>query len=375
MRLDLSSMAPRLRIRALRMGDHVRRALPGGRQRAAYRPAPAEVMLELTDRCNLSCDFCFNRLYVERRGERPELSTRRVAELLERVARAGVPVVRFTGGEPLLREDLFELLAHARALGLQAWLNTNATLLDGPRARRLAGLAHNILIPFNGADPEADREATGQEGFEQKLAAVRLLLESGAPRVRLGTVATARNIAALPRLHELVASLEVHEWELFRVIPLRPQHHPVGADDMARLGQGLEAIHRETGGGVRPLIANAVPFCAWEPRRMARVCLGARADDGHSRFVVDSTGRARPMYYLDVDLGSALEQRTDDIWHHPFMRRVRAIDLAPAACEGCPHLPACKGGSRLAARVHTGSFSGADPLARPWIVGHTGGTP
>jgi AdoMet-dependent heme synthase len=329
-------------------------------------------MLEITDRCNLSCDFCFNRLYVQQRGARPELSTPQVAQLLERLAGAGVTVVRFTGGEPLLRDDLCELMSHARAVGLQPWLNTNATLLDRPLARRLAGLAQNILVPLNGADAGAEREATGQDGFQRKLTAVRMLLEYGAPRVRLGTVATTRNIAALPRLHELVSSLSVHEWELFRVIPLGHGHRPVGAADMARLGQGLEEIHRQ--GGVRPLIANAVPFCAWEPRRMARICLGARADDGHSRFVVDTVGRARPMYYLDVDLGNALEQGIHEIWHHPFMRRARAGGLAPVVCRGCPHLPRCKGGSRLAARLYTGSLSGVDPLARPWVLHAAGGS-
>ncbi len=355
-----------LRLGLLRVHDRLLRTLPG--QRAAHRRLPGEVMLEVTDRCNLACRFCFNQQYVQRRGVQQELDTDAIRGVLQGLAASGLRVVRFTGGEPLLRGDIVTLMRHARELGFAVWLNTNGTLLDDRLARRLAGLVNNILIPLNGADADADGRACGNDGdhFRRKLRGVRMLLEQGAPRVRLGTVATGPNIAALGRLHQLVVSLGVHDWELFRVVPQDPDHQPTSHQDVAQLGRALWAIRRET--GLRYFIANAIPFCAWDPERLAPLALGAVADDGHSRFVIDSAGRARPMYYIDTDLGSILDGGLPAVWHHPFMRRMRALGQVPQACRGCPYLRRCKGGSRLAARLATGSPRGLDPLARPEVV-------
>lgn len=327
---------------------------------------PNEVMLEVTHRCNLNCRFCFNKLYVPQREQSRELDTANIKHVIDKIRKAGVPIVRFTGGEPLLRNDIFELMDYAYNKGLRVWLNTNATLVTRQTARRIAGYAENVLIPLNADNRKSERDVTGEDSFKAKLKGIILLRESGVRWLRCGTVATKDNIARLEKIYDLVRRLSVSDWELFRVIPLSRQDMLTDNEDIALLVEKLLKINKASSKNYK--IANALPFCAYEPEKVRKVALGGFADDGHTRFAVDAAGQAKPMYYLRENIGNVLEDDILSIWNNGFMKRMRRLHYAPYTCRRCKYLDDCKGGSRIASNIINGRYDEADYLARPYYA-------
>ncbi|MCK4627747.1 MAG: radical SAM protein, partial [Sedimentisphaerales bacterium] len=94
------------------------------------------IVWNITRRCNLSCVHCYSQ--SENRNYQGELTTDQGLALLDDLAQFGVPVVLFSGGEPLLRDDLCILIEHARSLGLRTVISTNGTLIDMAQAERFA---------------------------------------------------------------------------------------------------------------------------------------------------------------------------------------------------------------------------------------------
>jgi len=328
-----------------------------------FLKVPNEIMIEVTDSCNLDCGFCFNKLYVERRNNKRALNTDSIKRIIDKIIDANVPVIRFTGGEPLLRPDIFALMNYARKGGLRVWLNTNATLIDKEVADKVAEYVENVLVPLNAYDGESAKLVTGANYFKRKLRGVILLQNKGIKTLRCGTVATKANISQLEKIHALVRRLNIADWEIFRPIPLSRDKLPVDNNDMALLVEKLSAINMKTRKRYR--IANAIPFCCYDSRKVERVALGAIADDGHSRFVIDTRGNAKPMYYLKEHIGNIFHDDIIDIWNHGFMKDMRRLNYVPEICKKCRYLKRCKGGSRITSKIVLGDYRGIDYLARP----------
>lgn len=143
------------------------------------KPILIQMDLELTERCNNDCIHCYINLPAgDRDATGRELSTREWRGLLEETASLGCLSVRFTGGEPLLREDFEEIYVHARRLGLKTVLYTNATLIT----RRLAELLtripplEKVEVSVYGLDKESCEEVTRNPGsFEAAMNGIRFL--------------------------------------------------------------------------------------------------------------------------------------------------------------------------------------------------------
>ena len=325
---------------------------------------PSEIMLEVTSRCNLNCQFCFNKLLYPAQGRKSqELSTANIKKIIAKIKKSKVPIVRFTGGEPLLRDDIFELMDYAHQEGLKVWLNTNATLITRPIARKIAKHVDNILISLNAHTCVSERYLTGSDTFKSKLKGIILLKESKVKHLRCGTVATKANIINLEKIYDLVKRLEISDWELFRVIPLSDKNIAIDNNDIALLVEKMLRINKIANKNYK--IANAIPFCAFDPQRVSKIALGAVADDGHIRFVINSTGDARPMYYLNEHIGNIFEDDILMMWNNKFMKKIRALRYVPDACRGCKYMNTCKGGSRVASKIIGGDYRALDYLAQP----------
>jgi AdoMet-dependent heme synthase len=317
---------------------------------------PKEVVIELTAKCNYDCIGCFNKISFAKGGRNhPEMSTAYVKGIIDSIAASGVERVRFSGGEPLLRADLEELMRYAREKGLKVWLNTNASLVDERYVRMLEKYVENVLVATNAADSECHSRWTKTDSFEAQDKGIRLLRGSKIRTIRSGTVATEKNIARLPELLSLVKEHGFDLWELWRPIPL---HKDDTAVDMQKL---LKAVFHLSLGYGKPIgILNSIPFCASDMRVMDLVCSGACYDDGHTRAIVDPRGFAKPSYFIDEDIGDPKDIMA--CWSHPFMKKMRNLELLPDGCRTCLYRRKCKGGSRYAAKLVSGSFRGRDPL-------------
>jgi AdoMet-dependent heme synthase len=321
-------------------------------------------MIEVTNRCNLSCGFCFNKLYVPQKRKSQELSTSNIKNIIDKIKESKIPIVRFTGGEPLLRGDIFELMDYAYKKGLKVWLNTNATLITKPIAGKIAKYVENVLISLNAHTCASEMVLTGSNTFKSKLKGIILLKKSKIKYLRCGTVATKVNIANLEKIHGLVKRLEVSDWELFRVIPLSNDNVVIDNNDIALLVEKLLKINKIENKNYK--IANAIPFCAYDPQKVSKVALGSVADDGHMRFVINSDGDARPMYYLNEHIGNILTDDISMMWKDGFMKKMRTLRYVPDICRRCKYIETCKGGSRTVANIVGGDYRALDYLSQPY---------
>jgi MoaA/NifB/PqqE/SkfB family radical SAM enzyme len=130
-------------------------------------PVPFYLSLAVTNRCQGRCVHCYS--FLQRKEERPELTTAELKSVIDQAARLGIFQIIFTGGEPLLRKDIQELVRHARRRGLLTRLNTNSLLLDKETAAALkkAGL-NQCALSLDDADPETHDRMRGLPGHHAR---------------------------------------------------------------------------------------------------------------------------------------------------------------------------------------------------------------
>lgn len=169
-------------------------------------------------RCNYRCKMCGlpGRDEDLRRKGLLEFETGRMRQLLRDFADLGTTGIGFTGGEPLLREDIFELLAFTKELGMFAHLNTNGFLLDEGRVRRLLDSGvDSVNVSLDGATAATHDRIRGQEGaFERAVQGIKRIVSmrkgsSRPPRLKAVTVVGEENVGEVPRLVEFLFGLGV----------------------------------------------------------------------------------------------------------------------------------------------------------------------
>lgn len=308
---------------------------------------PKEVILEITDRCNLECTFCFNH-YSGDDKRKNDVLLEDACRVIDEAYEMGVGIFRVSGGEPLLHKDVFRILEYAREKGFrEVRLNTNGTLVSSENAELIAKYVDNVLIALNGFDEESECKITGIDSFEKRLRGIRLLKEAGVKVVRSGTIGTRENVEQFDILFDLVKKNRLDAWEWYRPVVLES-----GAEYLKVLVDRLFELRSE---GVEYPIANSIPLCFYDSEKTNAVTLGASADDGNSRIVYDAKGHYKPSYFIGENLGSNLKAA----WNSTYMKSIRfnndnhLID----ECKECKYLLKCRGGSRFFSK-----HFGQDPL-------------
>jgi len=321
--------------------------------------APETVHLAITARCNLSCPGC----YVPRpdTGTGPELAVTELRGLIDQWAQMRVFQLAVGGGEPLLREDLFDVLAYARERGIVPNLTTNGTLLDPDVIRRLewAGVAR-VNLSWNG--PDDGRREQGQAVTR----ALRMLLDSTL-QVGVNLLITPALLSRLPHVLARLHSLGVR-----RVTVLRPKPPavPSEASTTVRLSAHGEAWYEanrlrradllhlrdilngwqgvfeiEVGSALVGLMGDAEPaLLRW------RGVYGCAA--GRRLCTVWPDGRVTPCSFLaDLDGGNVRQVSFVELWERGRnWEALRDPTIGPqGGCTGCKIASQC-GGARCVAR-------------------------
>jgi radical SAM protein with 4Fe4S-binding SPASM domain len=286
-----------------------------------------------------------------------------VKRIIDHIADLNIGIVRFTGGEPLLRPDIYELMAYAKNRGLEVRLNTNASLVDKKFADSLEGILDNVLIPVESFSAEEEGRITNfPDSLPRKIKAIQYFYEAGIPVVRVGTVATKRHVADFKKLAEFVLDLPINIWEFYRPISEKKSFTtpPFDRSDIKKLTQSIVKAREETDKDI--IIANCLPFCAiTSPQILAFISTGALFDEGHSRMVIDPRGFVKPHYFIDYNIGNPLE--LEAAWNSDIMLQLRKLELLPEQCSDCLYKRKCAGGSRFEAEIANGDKKTPDPLS------------
>lgn len=170
------------------------------------------VIWNLLRRCNLTCKHCYATSADS--VFRDELDTAAALRVIDDLHDAGVRVLILSGGEPLLRDDLFQLSAYARDKGFFLALSTNGTLIDAANIELIAAANFDYVgISIDGLEATHDEFRQLKGSFASSMAAIRLCREQGI-RVGLRTTLTQQNHAQLPRLLDLMDEYDVQKFYL-----------------------------------------------------------------------------------------------------------------------------------------------------------------
>jgi pyrroloquinoline quinone biosynthesis protein E len=325
-------------------------------------PTPLALVAELTHRCPLHCVYCSNPTELVKRTS--ELNTATWIRLFQEAAEAGVLQVDFTGGEPLARPDIVELVHAARQAGLYVNLITSGLPLDEAKLAALveAGLDH-FQLSFQGANEQTAREISDSTAHPQKL---RVLGWLKAHRVglTLNFVIHRQNIAELDEMLEIVeehqpgcvefASVQYYGWALANRDALLPTRSQVD-ECVSKLKAAEERLKGKT------RVVFVVPdYYAKYPKP----CVGGW---GRKLMVISPDGRALPCHAANVipemQFENVREKPLKEIWENSAaFRRFRGEDWMQEPCKSCDRRTVDFGGCRCQAMLLTGDAAATDPV-------------
>ena len=323
---------------------------------------PLALLAELTHRCPLRCPYCSNPLDL--RGASGELDTATWKRVLSEAAALGVLQVHFSGGEPLARRDLVDLVGHATEIGLYGNLITSGIGLDAGRLAALvsAGLEH-VQLSVQDSDPGSGDRIAGFAGAQEaKRRAARLVREAGLP-LTVNAVVHRQNLGRLDEIIELaarygadrleVAHAQYYGWALRNRAALLPSRAQLDAATAV-----VEAARARLA-GVMTIDYVLPDYHAHRPK----ACMG-----GWGRRFLNITpgGKVLPCHAAEtlpeIEFPSVLEMSLAEAWYSSAaFQQFRGTAWMPEPCRSCERREIDWGGCRCQAFALTGDARRTDP--------------
>ena len=330
--------------------------------RTAAPAPPLAILFELSHRCPLQCPYCSNPLELVRAGT--ELDTATWRRVLDEANELGILQVHFSGGEPTVRKDLEELVAHAAEIGLYSNLITSGVLLDRARFERLAeaGLDHVQLSIQDSEPSNADRIGGFAGGHARKMELAGWVRAAGLP-LTVNAPVHRQNLEHLERIIDLAVDLGAGRLEVAHV-----QYYGWGLKNRAALMPTRAQLDRATEvvEAARARLKGVMVFDYVVPDYYARrpkACMGGWA----RQFLnVTPAGRVLPCHAAETIPGLAFQSVTDrplaEIWRESeAFNRFRGTDWMPEPCRSCDRREIDWGGCRCQAFAITGDAGATDP--------------
>lgn len=326
---------------------------------------PLWLLAELTYRCPLQCPYCSNPLEFARNEQ--ELSTEQWFSVLRQGREMGAAQLGFSGGEPLVRSDLPELIAEARRLGYYTNLITSGLGLTDAKVDAFAeaGLDH-IQISFQASDPELNNAVAGsRKAFEQKLAMAEAVKAAGYPMV-LNFVIHRHNIHQMPDILDLcerlgadyveLATCQYYGWAFRNREGLMPSLAQLTKAE-AEVNEARERL--QASGSAMKLIFVTPDYYEERPK----ACMNGW---GSLFLTVAPDGTALPCHsarLLPIDFPKVQSASLKEIWYDsPGFNHYRGDSWMPEPCRSCDEKGKDFGGCRCQAYLLTGDADNADPV-------------
>ncbi|MBM7659128.1 radical SAM protein [Sporolactobacillus spathodeae] len=342
-----------------------------------YKQNPFIVIWEVTRMCPLHCLHC--RAAAQLHPYPGELTTAEGKQLIDQIYSMDNPLLVFSGGDPLMRDDLFELTEYAAGKGMRVSITPSAT----PRLTRKAVIRSKEAgmkrwaLSLDGADAETHDAFRGVSGsFERTLKAISYLNEADI-RFQINTTVTQYNVDKLPQMAELLTELGAAVWTLFFLVPtgrgkllqpISPEKHEAVMHWAFNMQEHVPYIISTTEGQFYRRVVyqeNA------KRREQGLAPIGHHQDDlakaprgtndGNGFVFIGHTGDVQPAGFLPIQCGNVKETPLPEIYrNHPVFQALRDPDSTKGKCGVCEFRFVC-GGSRSRAYALTGDYKAAEP--------------
>ncbi|MFZ5943494.1 MAG: putative heme d1 biosynthesis radical SAM protein NirJ2 [Bacillota bacterium] len=319
-----------------------------------------------TNQCNMYCKHCYRDA-----GEKAEneLSTEEAKKLIEQIKKAGFRIMIFSGGEPLMRPDIFELVDYAAKLGLRPVFGTNGTLITREVARKLKSLGvMGMGISLDSLDPaKHDELRCFPGGFQQAVQGMENCLAENLP-FQIHTTVMDWNKDEIEDITDFAVKKGAVAHHIFFLVPTGR-----GADieSESLRAQEYEEIITRIMKKQQQVPIELKPTCAPQFIRIAkelgmdlrfqRGCLA-----GTSYCIISPKGDVQPCAYLDLPIGNIRNIPFDVLWQEsPVFQNLRSLDYKDG-CGSCNYKAACGGCRARAAFYNNGDYMAEEP----WCLYH-----
>ena len=319
-----------------------------------------------TNACNMYCDHCYREAGCK---AEEELSTSEAKTMLEQIARAGFKIMIFSGGEPLLRPDILELVAYATKLGLRPVFGTNGTLITLDMAHKLkAAGAMGMGISLDSMDAKKHNEFRKfPNAWEGAVQGMKNCREAGLP-FQIHTTVMDWNSHELEAMTDFAVELGAVAHHFFFLVPTG-RAKTIEAESLR--AEQYEAVLTRIMKKQQEVDIELKPTCAPQFMRIAaqmgvktrfrRGCLA-----GTAYCIISPRGKVQPCAYLNMELGDVRETPFDEIWKNSeVLNTLRTLEYK-GGCGSCEFKRVCGGCRARAACYNDGDYMAAEP----WCLYH-----
>lgn len=328
----------------------------------AQRESPLRMIAwELTRNCNLNCIHC--RAAASAGPHHGELTTDECMGILDEIVSFSSPTIILTGGEPLIRDDIFEIIEYGSSKGLRLVMAINGTLLTREKAERLKGLGvRRISISLDGKDRRSHDSFRGVEGaFDAAMNASFILRDIGLD-FQINTTVTGLNVSDLDAIRGLVKNIGACAWHVFMLVPVGRGEGFKGRElDAVGYERCLEWLYGIEKQGGLEIKVTCAPHYYRIVKERGDVPASAGCLAGKSFMFISHRGIAQPCGYLEMPSGDIRKEGVKKVWNgSPVFNALRDIRGYRGKCGRCRYVYIC-GGCRARAYGTTGDPLGEEP--------------
>jgi radical SAM protein with 4Fe4S-binding SPASM domain len=362
-------------------GDWLRYGIAGSEKGGEMVPKKASerkpiVVWNITSHCNLKCVHCYNDSGADVKSN--EATNQEAKEVLDDLAEYGVPSVLFSGGEPLTRKDLFELIGYAVDKGLRTVISTNGTLISADKARQIKKMGVSYVgISLDGIGKVNDQFRGVEGAFEDAVAGIRNCMDAGV-RVGLRLTLTKRNAQDIEGLFDFFEKEGIERACFYHLVPAGRGQDMFG-DDLthAQSRQAIETIlaitksFKDAGKDTDILTVDNhvdgiylyLKLLSQNPEKAAEVWKlltwngGGLNSSGVGIGCIDFNGKVHAnQFWGHYDLGDIHEKKFSEIWSNneePLLKGLRdRRSYVKGRCRLCKFFDACGGSLRVRADLY-----------------------
>ncbi|RQD71376.1 MAG: putative heme d1 biosynthesis radical SAM protein NirJ2 [Tindallia sp. MSAO_Bac2] len=314
-----------------------------------------------TNQCNMFCDHCYRDSGIK---SSQELNTKEAKALLDEIKKAGFKIMIFSGGEPLMRNDLVELVAYAKAIGLRPVLGSNGTLLTPELAADLKNAgAMGIGISLDSMSAEKHDKLRQYKGaWKEAVRGMNICKKAGLP-FQIHTTVMDWNTPELEALTDFAVDEGAVAHHFFFLVPTG---RGASIEDTSLRAAEYESVITRIMQKQKEVAIELKPTCAPQFMRIAKELhietrFGRGCLAGTAYCIISPTGKVQPCAYMDMEIGDVRQTPFSEIWaNSTVFKTLRSFDYS-GYCGHCRYKKSCGGCRARAAYYHNGDYMAEEP--------------